>query len=250
MAVSIHWGNKNIFIPKADTTFVRFEPVSGREVRSYDVNDFRLELKALEDDEQGITYDDTHEHTGEKTLSGVTYARFVEIINGYTIEFEDGTYAVELDGANHNISDVSVVNQVQIRTFNSAGLIVAGSGVTAPDIAAIADAVWDEAQADHLSVGSMGESLDDASSGGSLTAADIADAVWDEAQADHLAPGSMGESQNSGSCTDNTIELSPAVVIVEALPITSSSVGINLSATDLKVKSRITDGRIKSRIIQ
>jgi hypothetical protein len=37
---------------------------------------------------------------------------------------------------------------------------------TAPTAAAVADAVWDEAQADHTTAGSMGESLNDASAGG------------------------------------------------------------------------------------
>jgi hypothetical protein len=64
-----------------------------------------------------------------------------------------------------------------------------GSGASAADIA---DAVWEEAIADHEgTVGSVAEAL--ATAGGSgASAADIADAVWDEALAGHAAAGSAG----------------------------------------------------------
>jgi hypothetical protein len=126
MAISITWPTKVILIPKADTTLVDAGPP---EIRSYDVNTFRQALNDLQDDEEGIVFDTTHEHTPEKTLSGVTYARFVEIINGYTVEFEDGQYQVNLSGANHNIGDVKVANQVSIVIGNSAGLVnISGQG--------------------------------------------------------------------------------------------------------------------------
>jgi len=50
-------------------------------------------------------------------------ARVVEIINDYTITFEDGQYAVNLVGANSNVADRVNVNQVSVRASNSAGLI-------------------------------------------------------------------------------------------------------------------------------
>jgi len=77
-------------------------------------------------------------HNTEVTLGGVTLARTVEFINGYTIEFEDGQYAVTLTGANNNIADVMVVNQVSLRSNNSAGLIVTGAG----DPNTVADAIF------------------------------------------------------------------------------------------------------------
>jgi hypothetical protein len=61
-------------------------------------------------------------------LGGVTYSRFIEFINGYTITFEDDQYAVNLVGSNNNISDVTNVNQVSVRSQNSAGLITVTSG--------------------------------------------------------------------------------------------------------------------------
>jgi len=56
-------------------------------------------------------------------LSGLTYARIVNIISPYSFEFEDGQYAVVTVGANHNIIDVKIQNQVSVVTQNSAGLI-------------------------------------------------------------------------------------------------------------------------------
>lgn len=71
---------------------------------------------------------------------------------------------------------------------------------TPPTAAAIADAVWEEAIADHSgTVGSTAEALDAA--GGGLTAGAIADAVWDEALAGHLAAGSTGEALNAAGAS-------------------------------------------------
>ena len=64
----------------------------------------------------------THNHVSPISVGGVQLARVVEIINGYTITFEDGQYAVNLAGANSNIGDRVNVNQVSIRSSNSAGL--------------------------------------------------------------------------------------------------------------------------------
>ncbi len=64
-----------------------------------------------------------------------------------------------------------------------------------PSAAAIADAVWDEAQSGHTTAGTFGKYLDAAVSGvstGGVSAADIADAVWDEALAGHAGAGSAG----------------------------------------------------------
>jgi hypothetical protein len=129
--ISINHATRVITIPQTDLT-----PVSAG-LYELDVNDFRLWLKDLEDDTDGIQIPDTHRHNTEVTLGGVTLARSVEIINGYTITFEDGQYAVRLVGANNNIADVANVNQVSIRSNNSAGLIVTGAG----DPQEVADAV-------------------------------------------------------------------------------------------------------------
>jgi hypothetical protein len=123
LAISVNWGTKIINVPQADLT-----PLGGN-VYELDLDTFRLALKDLEDNEEGIWADDTHNHTTETVLAGITYARFVEIINGYTVTFEDGQYIVSAVGANSNLADVMNLNQVSLRTANSAGLIVvAGAG--------------------------------------------------------------------------------------------------------------------------
>jgi hypothetical protein len=69
-----------------------------------------------------MSFLDTHSHNQPVTVGGVTLARVIEIINGYTITFENGQYAVNLVGGNTNIADVTNVNQVSVRSANSAGL--------------------------------------------------------------------------------------------------------------------------------
>lgn len=97
------------------------------------VNTFREALKAWEESVDGIWQPDTHIHNTQVLLGGVTYARVVEIIAPYTITFEDDQYSVSLVGANNNIADRLNLNQVSIRSANSAGLITvtSGSGLSA-----------------------------------------------------------------------------------------------------------------------
>jgi len=120
MAISITWGTRVIYVPRADMPLLQVSP----EIRELDLNVLRLALKDLEDDEEGMPFPDTHRHVTEATLSGLTFARLVEIINSYTVEFEDGQYTVFCTGANHNLADVKVANQVSLIINNSAGLIV------------------------------------------------------------------------------------------------------------------------------
>jgi hypothetical protein len=130
--VSINWPAKIINVAIADLT-----PIATG-IYALDIDTFRLILKDLEDDATGMPFPDTHRHQTTTTIGGVTLARLVEIINGYTITFENGTYAVNLVGANSNISDVSNVNSVSIRSSNSAGLVQVstGSGGADADLAA------------------------------------------------------------------------------------------------------------------
>jgi hypothetical protein len=120
MSVSIAWATKVISVPKSYLSLIQASPT---EIRELDLDAFRLDLKALEDNEDGIVYDQTHEHTAPVDVGGVTLARVVELINGYTVTFEDGQYAVNISGGNSNVGDNVNVNQVSVRSFNSAGLI-------------------------------------------------------------------------------------------------------------------------------
>lgn len=117
MTISIDWSTRVIFVPKSSLTHL-----SGA-LYELDINEFRQALKDHEDNVDGMVNPDTHKHNTSVLLDGVTYARIIEIINGYTVTFEDGQYAVKLIGANSNISSVTNINQVSIRTANSAGLI-------------------------------------------------------------------------------------------------------------------------------
>ena len=118
--ISIDWGTKIISIPKAYLTLIQSSPT---EIRELPLNQFRLDLKALESGADGLPHLVTHRHNTEVTLGGIVYARTIEIINGYTVTFEDGNYAVNLTGANSNVGDVVNLNQVSVRSQNAAGLI-------------------------------------------------------------------------------------------------------------------------------
>ena len=159
---------------------------SSTSIYEMDIDDFRATLNDLSDDAEGMPFDTTHQHVAPVSLGGVDLARVIEIINGYSITFEDGQYAVNLIGANSNIADKVNVNQVSIRSANSAGLV--DSGLTT---SGIVDAVWDEAISGHQTGGSTGETLN--SSGGGTTPSAIADAVWDEAITGHTTAGTFGE---------------------------------------------------------
>ena len=119
MAISIAWPTSVIYIPRADLALIQTTPT---EIRELNINSFRLALKDLEDSAEGITFLKTHTHNTEVALGGLTYARVVEILVPYTITFEDGQYAVNLVGANSNVGDRVNVNQVSVRSANSAGL--------------------------------------------------------------------------------------------------------------------------------
>lgn len=143
MAISINWPTGVIYVPKTDTTLIQSVPT---EIRELDLNVFRLALKDLEDSPSGMGFTKTHTHNPEVNVGGVTLARVVEVLDPYTITFEDGQYAVNLVGANSNVGDKANVNQVSIRSANSAGLIVvdSGGGGGGPSAAQIATAVWDQ----------------------------------------------------------------------------------------------------------
>lgn len=149
MAVDVDWTGAEanpyrIFIPRADMTLTQASP----EIRELDLDALRLELRDLEASTAGMPWPKTHIHNTQTNLAGVTYARQVNIISPYSVEFEDGVYRVVAVGANHNISDVLVVNSVSLVTNNSAGLIVAG-GSGAADI-------WDALLSSHQTAGSAG----------------------------------------------------------------------------------------------
>ena len=118
--ITINWGTKVITVPKTATDLVQSSP---SEIRQMDLNAFRGQLNDLQDDPEGIVFDTTHTHNKAVAIGGVELARVIEMINNYTVTFEDGQYAINLIGANSNVADRVNVNQVSVRAANSAGLV-------------------------------------------------------------------------------------------------------------------------------
>lgn len=141
MALSLDPANKTISVPQSDLTLV-----SGTLYTMDTEGYFRQSLMALLASEDYIWCEDAYKHNTEVTVVGVTYARFIEVINMFAVEFTPNSqWTVVLEGSNNNIFDVGgmvlVQNQVQVIPSNAAGLIVAESSYTP---AQISDAVWDE----------------------------------------------------------------------------------------------------------
>lgn len=201
MAVSINWATRVISVPKADMALIQTDPF---EIRELDLDWFRLQLKSLEDNEAGIVFPDTHRHNAPVTVGGVTLAMVVEIINGYTVTFENGNYAVNLVGANSNVSDVTNLNYVSIRSANSAGLIVTEGGGGTDWTSAERRQIRDALGVDGDKVPASGGQLQDKAEPGDEMAlttdaeTGVVDAVWDEQMADHQVTGSMGANQQHG----------------------------------------------------
>jgi hypothetical protein len=136
MAITVNWRTKVITVPVDFLTPLNAE--SPPTFYELDVNALRLALKDIEDSE-GMPFVDTHRHNSTVILSGVAYARTFEIINGYTILFDESVqdhYSVSCVGANHNVADVKIINTVSLIIGNSAGLIVTSNAddlLDAPD---------------------------------------------------------------------------------------------------------------------
>lgn len=114
--------NYIINVPKAYTQFVETDPTTGLEIRQMNLTTFAQDVGDLQDDPDGAWAVTAYEYTAPKAVGGVQLAPVVLVLDPYIVEFEDGQYAVNLQGANTNVQDVAVVNQVSIRANNSAGL--------------------------------------------------------------------------------------------------------------------------------
>ena len=142
--MTVDWADKIINIPQTDLTLI------GGTLYELDTEWFKDEIRTLEASIYGMPNLRILDHNTSYTVAGVTYARKVEVINGYKVRFEDGQYSVRLAGSNNNLFDaengVLFQNQVQIISTNAAGLIVKeiGSAVTEQDKLDIADRVWDK----------------------------------------------------------------------------------------------------------
>jgi len=129
VATTVEWGTKIITVLQADMT-----PLGGS-LYELDINALRLELSDLLDDEAGIPFPDTHRHSTEVVISGLTYTRFVEFINGYTITISPATaYIVSCTGANHNLADVyNNTTGPTVIINNAAGLVTSDALIANED---------------------------------------------------------------------------------------------------------------------
>jgi hypothetical protein len=106
----------------------------------------------------------------------------------------------------NNIMDVQETQGLTINSIFTYTGTMDTNGLNTP--LGVRNAVWNATQSSYTIAGTTGGSLNDASSGGSApTAAEIADAVWDEAQADHITSGSFGVIANEIAILDNKITI-------------------------------------------
>lgn len=133
MAITIDWPTKTFSVPQSDLTLV-----SGTLYEMDTEVDFRQEVNAIMASEEGICFEDPIIHFTEYTVAGVTYARAIQLTNGYSLTFTpDAQWSVRFVGSNNNLFDIENgilnQNQVQVIPSNSAGLqiVTVGSGLSA-----------------------------------------------------------------------------------------------------------------------
>lgn len=149
MALTLNPATLLITIPQADLSFV-----SGT-FYELDSDAFRKNVMTLLASEAYIYLPFPYIHNTEVTVAGTTFARSLEFINGYSIQFEDtgSQYSVQITGSNNNIFDVEngilvPTSLVTVIPTNSAGLIRNESqSLGQGDLDNIADAVWNIALA-------------------------------------------------------------------------------------------------------
>lgn len=132
--ITVDWDTGEIFVPKSETTLVQSSPI---EVRELSITDFHNTLRDLEDDEEGMVFPFTHNYVASINVGGVGLAQVMEIVAPYTVTFEDGQWAVNLTGGNSNIADKVNINNVGVRTANSAGLVNNQVGLTLDEFIAL-----------------------------------------------------------------------------------------------------------------
>jgi hypothetical protein len=152
--MNIDWGNKIINVFKTDMIQIQVVP---SEIWQLDIPEFKKSLGDALDDELGMIYPNIFNHNPEVSVGGTVLAKVVEILDPYTITFEDGQYAVNLVGANSNIGDRVNVNQVSVRSSNSAGMQVYYSNAPASITPSqIAEATWTHQKGDMVYQRSIG----------------------------------------------------------------------------------------------
>ena len=123
MAITLNHSTLVFTVPQSDLT-----PLGGTLYELNTETKLRADINALMDNENEIALTTPIRHNTEVVLAGVTYARTIEFINGYTITFstEVAPYRVNLVGSNNNVTDVLNLTDASVIPSNSAGLIQVG----------------------------------------------------------------------------------------------------------------------------
>lgn len=186
MAISINPITHVITVPQSDLTFI-----SGT-LYQHDTEAFRLQLIEWESSDEGIWQPNTHIHNTEVAVAGVTYARTIQLLAPYTLQYEDlghPGYTVMLVGSNNNLFEAGIIitNHNSVISTNSAGLIVktVGSGVTVQDKIDIAELSRQEMDTNSTELAAIKSKTDNlpaspASVSDIPSANDNADAVWNK----------------------------------------------------------------------
>ena len=116
----------------------------------------------------------------------------------------------------------------------------------APTAAVVADAVWDEAIADHAGAGSTGLALSGASA---PSAATVADAVWDEDATAHQTLGSYGQAIGDPVADTTTIYQS-VVTDAAGTHVAADIVAVKADTAAILTDTGTTlDGRIPAALV-
>lgn len=113
MPLQLDWPTKVITVPLSELTFV-----SGTRYTITVDYWFQL-LREANYTEEGIVFDTMYSNIPPTTST----PRIVEVINGYTAQFENGLYSVEFINGNTNYRDIEIKNNVSVGTNNTTGFI-------------------------------------------------------------------------------------------------------------------------------
>lgn len=133
--------------------------------------------------EAGLDFANIKDATGAHTLTNITVPVVTTV--GTTTNLTNLPAAAALEATLTDLKGAGYTN-----TTDTLEKIRDAIPAAAPSAADVADAVWDEAVADHAGVGSTGEALAGATA---PTAAAVADAVWDEMSTGHTDAGKAGQ---------------------------------------------------------
>ncbi len=119
MTISVDYPTGVISVQKVDLDLVQSTPTV---IYNHSMINFWKALRTLEESADGRSFPIIIEYNPPTSVGNILLAPVVSLSDYYTVTYEDDQYAVNLTEANTNIGDRVNVNQVSVRTANSAGL--------------------------------------------------------------------------------------------------------------------------------